>query len=60
MNLITKGINTENLPDSKGYFGEYGGAYLPEALEKVMKEVEEAYAKISQDPEFLRELKDLN
>ena len=60
MNLITEGINTENLPDSRGYFGEYGGSYLPDALAKVMKEVEEAYAKISQDPDFIKELKDLN
>ena len=60
MNLVTKGINTENLPNAEGYFGEYGGAYLPEALEKVMKEVAEAYEEISQDPSFIAELKDLN
>ena len=59
-NLVNKGINTENLPDNKGYFGEYGGSYLPPALEKVMKEVEEAYEKISKDPSFIEELKDLN
>ena len=46
MNLVTKGINTENLPNAEGYFGEYGGAYLPEALEKVMKE---AYRRCTDD-----------
>ena len=60
MNLVTKGINTENRPDSSGYFGEFGGSYLPPALEKVMKEVEKAYEEISNDPKFIAELKDLN
>ena len=59
-NLVNNGINTENLPNENGYFGEYGGAYLPEALEKVMKDVEKAYEEISQDPSFIAELKDLN
>ena len=60
MNLVTKGINTENLPDRNGYFGEFGGSYLPEALEKVMKDVEKAYEEISKDPQFIKELKELN
>ena len=60
MNLVTKGINTENLPDANGYFGEFGGVYLPPDLEKVMKEVETAYEEISKDPNFIKELKELN
>ena len=60
MNLVTAGINTTNLPDDKGYFGEYGGSYLPPALEEVMKEVEKAYEEISKDPEFIKELQELN
>ena len=60
MNLVTAAINTENLPDKNGYFGEFGGSYLPPQLEKVMKEVEEAYEEISADPSFISELKDLN
>ena len=60
MNLVNKAINTENLPDKNGYFGEYGGAYLPPALEKVMKDVEKAYEEISSDPSFISELKELN
>ena len=60
MNLVTKGINTENLPDRNGYFGEFGGSYLPEALEKVMQDVEKAYEEISKDPQFIKELKELN
>ncbi len=59
-NKINEKINVENMPNEKGYFGEYGGAYLPPELEKVMKEVEEAYKEISKDPTFIKELKDLN
>ncbi len=59
-NLVTKTINTENLPDKNGFFGEYGGSFVPEVLEKVMKEVGEAYDKIANDPSFIKELKELN
>ena len=59
MNLVNKGIDTVGLPNDKGYFGEYGGSYLPEALQKVMDEVAAAYERISQDPTFIQELKEL-
>lgn len=59
-NLVTKTINTENLPDKNGFFGEYGGSFVPEVLDKVMKEVGEAYDKIANDPSFIKELKELN
>ena len=59
-NLVNKGINTENLPDDKGYFGDFGGSYIPEALQRVMDEVNAAYEEISQDPSFIAELKELN
>ena len=58
-NLVNKGINVEDLPKTDGYFGEYGGAYLPPALEKVMKDVAEAYERVSEDPTFIEELKEL-
>ena len=59
-NLLNKEIDTVNLPDSKGYFGEYGGSFVPEALQKVMDEVAAKYEEISQDPAFVQELADLN
>ena len=55
-NELTKSINTKNLPNESGYFGEYGGAYLPPNLEAVMAEIEEAYQAIIQDPAFVEEL----
>ena len=59
-NLINREIDTENMPDKKGYFGEYGGLFVPEALQRVMYEVAAAYEEISQDPSFLAELRELN
>ena len=59
-NLINKEIDTVNLPDNKGYFGEYGGSFVPEALQKVMDEVAAKYEEIAQDPSFVQELADLN
>ncbi|PID42843.1 MAG: tryptophan synthase subunit beta [Proteobacteria bacterium] len=44
------------LPDDKGYFGEYGGAFLPEALQSIMDEIEQAYREIREDADFLNEL----
>lgn len=58
-NAITKEINTTNLPDQDGRFGEYGGAYLPPQLQSVMDEITQAYLEIVQDPAFLTELSTL-
>ena len=37
-------------------FGEWGGQYIPETLSVAFEEIEEAYAKIKDDPEFIAEL----
>ena len=47
----------DTMPDVDGYFGKYGGAYLPPQLEKPFKELSEAYDKLSKSHEFLHELK---
>ena len=43
----------------KGRFMEYGGQYIPETLMNAVIEVEEAYAKYKEDPEFQSELTEL-
>lgn len=58
-NALTKEINTTNLPDHNGRFGEFGGAYIPPQLQIVMDEITAAYEQIVQDPEFLSELASL-
>lgn len=53
--------NTFNhpLPDDKGYFGEYGGSFIPPELQTIMTEIEQAYLEIRKDPSFLKELEEL-
>ena len=40
----------------KGYFGEFGGRFIPETLEFPLRELEEAYFKYSRSSEFREEL----
>lgn len=40
-------------------FGEFGGMYIPETLMNAVLELNEAYEKYKNDPEFLKELDDL-
>ncbi len=42
---------------SKGRFGKYGGQYVPEIVMPVLTELEAAYEKYRDDPEFLAELR---
>ncbi|NQU09050.1 MAG: tryptophan synthase subunit beta [Candidatus Abyssubacteria bacterium] len=43
-------------PDSGGHFGPYGGKYVPETLMSPLSELEEAYLKFKEDPDFRKEL----
>jgi tryptophan synthase beta chain len=43
-------------PDEQGHFGEYGGRYVAETLMPLVLEVEAAYKKYKDDPEFLAEI----
>jgi len=42
-------------PDKKGYFGDFGGKFLPETLIPALEELEEQYEKIKNDGDFQRE-----
>ena len=44
------------MKNNNGFFGEFGGAYVPEALKKVLKEVEENFFHYIEDTDFLEEL----
>jgi len=39
-------------PDTKGYFGEYGGKFVPETLMEPLKELEKAYYEINNSSNF--------
>ena len=48
-----------NSPLSKGRFGVHGGQYIPETLMPAVIELEEAYNRFKDDPQFKADLADL-
>ncbi len=47
------------LVDSEGYYGEFGGAYVPEILHQCVSDLQEAYLPILESEEFQREFRAL-
>ncbi len=45
--------------DEKGFYGQFGGAYVPEMLQPNVEELRDSYLKIMQEPSFKEELDDL-
>ncbi len=50
---------TYQQPDQRGFFGEYGGQFVPETLMTAVIELDQAYREAKQDPTFQAELDDL-
>jgi len=48
------------LPDERGYFGDYGGRFVPETLMPVLEELEEAYNQAKADAAFWGEFESLS
>lgn len=46
-----------NVPDSHGRFGKFGGRYVPETLMNALLELEQAYQHYSRQPDFQEEIK---
>jgi tryptophan synthase beta chain len=54
-------IEPYNMPDARGHFGPYGGTFVAETLIPPIQELNAAYQRYRQDPDFLAELDaDLN
>lgn len=47
---------TNNLPNETGFFGDFGGRFIPPHLEAILEELKAEFKKEIQDPEFLKEL----
>jgi tryptophan synthase beta chain len=47
------------LSKARGYFGDFGGAYLPEILVATFRDLESAFAEAQADPAFWREYETL-
>lgn len=44
------------VPDNEGRFGRFGGRYVPETLMNALHELEEAYRRYANDPQFVQEV----
>lgn len=49
-------MTTTQQPNTQGYYGEFGGRFVPETLMPAILELEEAYHEAKQDPAFQQEL----
>jgi tryptophan synthase beta chain len=49
----------KGLPDSHGYYGQFGGAYIPEMLHRNVEELQSRYLDIITEPEFQAEFRGL-
>ncbi len=47
----------ESHPDENGYFGKFGGSFIPPVLEKPFQEIKKAYYELKNSPAFIEELK---
>jgi len=47
----------DSTPDENGFFGKYGGSFIPPMLEEPFAEIEKAYRELKNSPEFIEELK---
>ena len=45
--------------DNKGYYGEFGGAYIPEMLYPNVEELRQNYLKVMAEPSFIKEFNQL-
>ncbi|WP_290653710.1 tryptophan synthase subunit beta [Aquisalimonas sp.] len=48
-------VDFARFPDERGHFGRYGGQFVPETLMAPLRELQDAYARYRDDPEFVAE-----
>ena len=51
-------MTTYRNPDENGYYGEFGGAFVPEMLYPNVEELQQNYIEIIESEEFKKELND--
>jgi len=58
--MITKNLKTSQFSVTEdGYYGEFGGAYVPEILYANVESLKKSYREILDDPEFQKEFHEL-
>ena len=48
--------SNNNLPDKNGFFGEYGGKFVPETLMEALDALEKCYGDRKSDSEFQKKI----
>ncbi|KXT78968.1 tryptophan synthase subunit beta [Streptococcus sp. DD13] len=43
------------MAEQKGYFGQFGGSFVPEPIQELLDELERTFERYKEDPEFLAE-----
>ena len=56
---MSTNVSTSVIPDDSGYFGEFGGMYVPETLFHPLEELLHEYERAKDDPVFIAELETL-
>ncbi|MBD3277219.1 MAG: tryptophan synthase subunit beta [Candidatus Aegiribacteria sp.] len=54
-----KTAKLQSVPDENGYFGEYGGVFVPPTLETVLEDIRRTYLELRSSTFFLEELASL-
>jgi tryptophan synthase beta chain len=49
----------KEFPNQEGFFGSYGGSFVPEVLQKEMDKINDAYFTISKSHDFINELRSI-
>ncbi len=49
----------QSFPDDKGYFGKFGGAFLPPELQEQFEKIDKAYRTIGESHDFIQKLRDI-
>ncbi len=52
-------MESVKMPNEKGYFGDYGGSFVPPELQTILDEITAAYLEIKTDDAFNKELQSL-
>ena len=45
------------MTETKGYFGQFGGSFVPEPIQNLLNQLEETFGQYKNDPEFIAEYK---
>ena len=47
--------NKKSLPDQNGFFGDYGGKFVPETLMFALEQLEQTYNKLKDNNDFKKQ-----